>query len=138
MKLQKVLAMYSNRSTSNHTHDLVSCNQDFILHNPIDEHLNLQQIVSEPAKNNVRPCNRVIPSHQNSKPCALPFFQGFTIDTHPAAQLSACVHSLFKVRTCGHATITTVTCVCLSKWHILTSLQSFILIWLLCLLQPLL
>ena len=35
-----------------------------ILHNPIDEHLNLQQIVLEPATNNVRPCNRVIPSHQ--------------------------------------------------------------------------
>jgi hypothetical protein len=65
MKLQKkVPAMYSNRSTSNHTHGLVPCTQEFILHNPIDEHLNLQQIVSEPATNNVRPCNKVIPSHQ--------------------------------------------------------------------------
>ena len=49
MKLQKVPAMYSNRSTSNHTHGLVSCNRDFILHNPIDEHLNLQQTMSDPA-----------------------------------------------------------------------------------------
>jgi hypothetical protein len=118
MKLQKVPAMYSNRSTSNHTHGLVSCNRDFILNNPIDEHLNLQQIVSEPATNNVRPYNRVIPSHQNSKPCALPFSQGFTTDMRPAAQLSACVHDLFKVRTRGHVTVTTVTCMWLSKWHI--------------------
>jgi hypothetical protein len=58
--------MYINISTSIlHTHGLVPCTQDFILHNPIDEHLNLQ-------KNNVRshnkPCqtlhHRVIPPHQ--------------------------------------------------------------------------
>jgi hypothetical protein len=54
----------------------------------------------------------------NSKPCALPFSQGFTTDMWPAAQLSACVHDLFKVRTHGQATATTVTYVCLSKWHI--------------------
>jgi hypothetical protein len=64
MKLQKkkVPVMYSNRSTSNHTHGLVPCTQDFILHNPIDEHLNLQQIVSEPATNNVIPAHQT-PSH---------------------------------------------------------------------------
>jgi hypothetical protein len=118
MKLQKVPAMYSNKSTSNHNHGLVSCNRDFILHNPIYEHLNLQQILLEPTTNNVIPCNIVIPSHQNSKPCALPFSQGFTIDMWPAAQLSACVHDLFKIRTRGHVIVTNVTCVCLSKWNI--------------------
>jgi hypothetical protein len=95
MKLQKkkVPAMYSNRSTSNHTHGLVPCTQEFILHNPIDEHLNLQQIVLEPATNNVRPCNKQCQTLQqsytitsNSKPCALPFSQGFTTNTRPAAQ----------------------------------------------------
>jgi hypothetical protein len=88
MKLQKVPAMYSNRSTSNHTHGLVSCTQDFILHNSIDEHLNLQQIVLEPATNNVRTCNKQCQTLQqsytitsNSKPCSLLFSQGFTTDT---------------------------------------------------------
>jgi hypothetical protein len=54
----------------------------------------------------------------NSKPCELHFSQGFTTDMWPAAQLSACVHDLFKVRMRGQATATTVTYVFLSKWHI--------------------
>ena len=74
MKFKKVPAMYSNRSTSNHTHGLVPCTQDFILHNPIDEHLNLQQIVSEPATNNVRPCNRVLYHHIKLQSMCIAFF----------------------------------------------------------------
>jgi hypothetical protein len=65
MKLKYVLAMYTNRSTSIHTHGLVSCTRDFILHNTIDEHLNLQQIVSESCNKQCQTLQQsVIPSHQ--------------------------------------------------------------------------
>jgi hypothetical protein len=66
--------MYINISASIHTHGLVSCSQDIILHNPIDEHLNLQQIVSEPAKNNVRPCNIVLYHHIKLQSMCISFF----------------------------------------------------------------
>jgi hypothetical protein len=74
MKLKYVPAMYTNRSTSIHTHGLVSCTRDFILHNPIDENLNLQQIVSEPATNNVRPHNKVLYHHIKLQSMCISFF----------------------------------------------------------------
>jgi hypothetical protein len=114
MKLQKVLAMYSNRSTSNHTHGLVPCTQDFILHNPIDEHLNLQQTMSEPAINNVRLIQyRVIPSHQTPSHvhCLFPKDLQQTRTTCCTTECM-CMHDLFKVRTHGHATVTIVTYMC--------------------------
>ena len=74
MKLKYVPTMYTNRSTSIHTHGLVSCTRDFILHNPIDEHLNLQQIVSELATNNVRPYNTVLYHHIKLQSMCIAFF----------------------------------------------------------------
>jgi hypothetical protein len=74
MKLKYVPTMYTNISTSIHTHGLVSCIGDFILHNPIDEHLNLQQIVSEPTTNNARTCNNVLYHHIKLQSMCIAFF----------------------------------------------------------------
>jgi hypothetical protein len=74
MKLKYVPSMYTNRSTSIHTHGLVSCTRDVILHNLIDEYLNLQQTVSEPSTNNVRPCNKVLYHHIKMQSMCIAFF----------------------------------------------------------------
>ena len=78
MKLKYVLAMYPNISTSIHTHGLVPCTQDLFyiitLHNSIQSQENLQQIVSEPATNNVIPCNRVLYHHIKLQPMCIAFF----------------------------------------------------------------
>ena len=94
--------MYSNRSTSNHTHGLVPCTQDFILHNPIDEHLNLQQIVSKPATNNVRPCNKVLYHHIKLQSMCIAFF----LKALPH------IHGLLNNNSCMYVTYTRSSYVC--------------------------
>ena len=73
-KLKYVPSMYTNRSSSIHTHGLVSCTRDFILHNPIDEQLNLHQIVSESTTNNVGPYNKVLYHHIKMQSMCIAFF----------------------------------------------------------------
>jgi hypothetical protein len=115
MKLKYVPAMHTNRSTSIHTHGLVSCTQDFILHNPIDEHLNLQQIVSELQQTMSDPATKCYTITSSCNPCAWPFSQGFTTYTRSVAQHLTYVHDLYKVSLRMYVTDTTVTHICFSR-----------------------
>jgi hypothetical protein len=51
----------------------------------------------------------------NSKPCELPFSQGFTTYMRPVAQQVTYVRDLYKVSLRMYVTDTTVTHVCLSR-----------------------